>query len=334
MKKNLIIIGILLLTSFQVIGQGNAILGQYFQTLPVFNPSFAGANDFLDIRTGFRKQWAGFAESPATGFLSVYSPINTNFRPASQNSLRASKNPHFYKGGKTETGRVKLGVGGYVLVDNQGPFVENDYIGSFSVHVPIKEGTFLSLGTSFGISSARIDFARITLEDEINDPTFNALINNGGANIFSSISAGLGLYSESYYFGYSTHQLSRKLISGNDDVNNEGANIRHHILAGYRFFLSYKWELIPNTFFRIGGSQPLFFEVGGRIRYQKRISVGLSFRNDETYVANFGMELNDTFNFGYSFDFKNTDFNNFNSGSHEVIIGIRLFNNSKYTSFW
>jgi len=117
-------------------------------------------------------------------------------------------------------------------------------------------------------------------------------------------------------------------------VNGEGANIRHHILAGYRFFINYKVELIPSTFLRIGGQQPFFFEVGARVRYLKRFSAGLSFRNDETYVGTLGMELNDKFHFGYAFDFKNSDFNDFNSGSHEIIIGIKLFNNSKYVSIW
>ena len=123
MKRLYILLIVLLAFGSDSFGQGKVVLGLQFQNLPAFSPAFTGANDFLDIRTGFRKQWAGFDGAPTTGFLSLYTPIRLKKNPYKANSLRSSTNAQYYKGGDTIIGSIgdtKLGIGGFVLVVDQG----------------------------------------------------------------------------------------------------------------------------------------------------------------------------------------------------------------------
>jgi len=339
MKRLYILIIVLLAMGTDSFGQGKVVLGQYFQNLPAFSPAFTGANDYLDIRTGFRKQWAGFDGAPSTAFLSVYTPIRLKKNPYKANSLRSSTNAQYYKGGDINRksgskGDTKLGIGGYILLDDQGPFQELESMLSFAAHIPVAQRTYLSLGVSGGLMNSKVDLEDITVVDDINDQTFLSYVNNGASNSFFNLNASIGLHSESFYVSYSAMQLTRSFISGNDQVNNEGATIRHHILGGVRLFAGEKWELIPNAFLRSEVNQPFFYEAGVRARYNKNLWFGGSYRNDQTFVGMLGFALNDKINFGYAYEFKNSDFDNFNSGSHEIILGIRLFNYTNYTSIW
>lgn len=320
-------------------GQGKVVLGQYFQNLPAFSPAFTGANDYLDIRTGFRKQWAGFDGAPSTGFLSLYTPIRLKKNPYKANSLRSSTNAQYYKGGDVNNkingkGDTKLGIGGYVLLDDQGPFQELESMLSFAAHIPVAQRTYLSLGVSGGLINSQINLDEITVVDAINDQTYLSYVNNGASNSFLNLNASIGLHSEAFYVSYSAMQLTRTLISGNDEVNNEDANLRHHIMGGFRLFAGEKWEIIPNAFIRSEANQPFFYEAGVRARYNKNVWFGASYRNDQSFVGMLGFAFSDYVNLGYAYEFKNSDFDNFNNGSHEIILGFRLFNYSNYTSIW
>ena len=321
----------LLILHIDSFGQGKIITGQYFQNLPAFSPSFTGANDFLDIRTGIRSQWAGFDGAPTTAFLSAYSPIRLNSN--GRNTGPATSSPD-HDGMKSHQNRLKLGAGGHMLIDDRGPFQVNEGLLNFAVHIPVAEKTYLSLGMATGFLNARVNLSEITVEDGINDETYLSYMRNGDSNTFLTLNSSLGLHSDRYYVSYSAMQMVRSLISGNEDVNNDGADIGHHIIGGYRFFLNEKWELIPNTFLRIVSGQPLLFEVGARVRYSENLWAGLSYRKNGTYVGMVGMDLTDVIHFAYAFEYRNADFDNFNNGSHEVTLGLRLFNRSGYRSMW
>ena len=219
MKRVYFLIVILLALSVETFGQGKVVIGQYFQNLPAFSPALTGANDYFDIRTGYRRQWAGFDGAPTTAFLSLYTPIRLKKNPFKANSLRTSSNAQYYKGGdknNTKKGDTRLGIGGYVLLDDQGPFQELESMLSFAVHIPVSEKTYISLGASGGILRSSIDLGEITVVDDINDPTYLSYVNNGAANSFFNFTAGVGLHSDAFYVSYIAQQLTRTFLSGNE----------------------------------------------------------------------------------------------------------------------
>jgi len=225
MKIRFFLTALVLITGVQSsFGQGRVLLGQYFKNLPIFSPALTGTKDYLDIQTGFRKQWAGFQDSPNTLFISAYGPLKLN--------SQTNSDAQYHQGGTTDKSGVKLGIGGYVLRDQRAAFQQLESVLSFAVHVPIHKKTYLSLGVSTGIIRNSINIADISVVD-VNDQTFLSFINGASSGSSLNISSGISVYSPTYYLSYSAMELSRTFLSGNDLITKNG--IRHHLLGGYRF---------------------------------------------------------------------------------------------------
>ena len=168
----------------------------------------------------------------------------------------------------------------------------------------------------------------------MDDQTYQSLLNDGDANSYFNLTGGLSLHSDRYYLSYSSLPLIRTFISGNENVNNGQNYLRHQILAGARFYLSQHAEVIPNGFVRLDKTMPVLFDMGVRFRYDGKYWVGLSYRNDDTLIGMLGLTVNDQWNFSYSYEYGTSDFNTFNNGTHEITLGVQLFNFKRFTSMW
>lgn len=218
-------------------------------------------------------------------------------------------------------------------MDEQGPFQQMEFNLNYAVHVPVNYRTYLALGLSPGIYNAKIDFLKVSVNDP-SDPTYDRLVENGESSTFFQLSGGLSLYSDRFYVGYSTMQLTRALLSGNEALNNKTQSMRHQVMGGYRFYLNQDIELVPNAFVRMEESVPLLWDAGARVQYKGTFWLGASYRNDDSLVGMLGLLLKDKFRVGYSYEHKMTGAANFNSSSHEIVLGLQLFNYSRYVSMW
>ena len=323
MKRPAIILSIFfVLISVMAFSQDRLLTSQYYQNLPAHSPAFTGANDFLDIRLGYRSQWSGFEGSPTLAYLSGYTPINTIDR--SNKGVRSGK---FFPGEST-----KLAAGGYVLTDQQAAISQIEAMGNFAVHLRFSGNRFLSLGTSMGIYATSIDVEQLTARDAANDPTYQAYINGDGSSSFFNLNASLGYYSDNLYFSYGMEQLTQQMISGNALLENEG-NIKHQVLAGLKSKIGRRLELVSSVYYRNEKDLPAVVDLGVRARYKKIISAGLSYRNDNSVISMFGVTFG-SLSFNYSYDYKPNNFNRFNQFSHEIVIGIKLLNNGNDDTIW
>lgn len=300
--------------------QTNALLGQYFQNMQAYNPAHTGMNEHLDLNLGMRQQWAGFDGAPKTFYLGANGVVNFNKSKIASDSGQAPG--------------LKHGFGGYLLSDKQGPYKQSEISLTYAVHVPISKHTYLSMGASPSIYNAKIDLSEIIVKDMNVDPVYQSLLKNGSSNTYLHLNVGLSLYSKNYYISYSMMEAANARISGNKDISQEENSMRHHILGGYRFKLSGNMELMPNTFIRFDQTKPTLMELGLRARYLEKYWTGLSVRNDKTIIGMLGFTFNDNVKFGYSYEYKTGDISNYNSGTHELNLGLRLFNNSRFASFW
>lgn len=307
--------------------QSNVLMSQYFQNMPAFAPGLTGSNDYLDIRTGYRQQWTGFEGAPKTFFLSSYGAIHTTYNPYKTNSARVSNISPY---GKND---IKIGLGGYIFLDELGAFRQLDAMTNLGVHVPIHDRTYLSLGMSTGVNKSEIDFSKLFVLDQ-DDARYESYVQNGPDNLYFKVNSGMAIYSPRFYLSYAAMHLVNSLISGNEPVNHSKQVIQHNILGGYRFSLSRKVELIPNAYVRYDTSSPLLFDAGTRLRYNRNFYIGISYRNDQSLISMAGVTLNDMFKIWYSYEYKFLNYQGFNPSSHEITLGIQLFNHEKYTTFW
>jgi len=307
--------------------QSNVLMSQYFQNMPAFAPGLAGSNDYVDIRTGYREQWAGFEGAPRTFFLSGYGVVHMTYNPYKVNSARVSNTSPYEKNG------IKIGLGGYTMLDELGAFRQLEGMATVAVHVPVYRQTYLSLGISTGINKAEIDFSKLYVLDP-NDTRYESYIENGPRNTYLKVNSGIAIYSPRFYFSYAVMHLAHSLISGDNPVNRGKAVMQHNALAGYRVSLSRKVEMIPNVYVRYDAISPMLFDAGARFRYEENLYIGLSYRNDQSVIGMAGFTFDDLVKIGYSYEYKFLNYQDFNSGSHEVVLGIQLFNKNKYTALW
>lgn len=308
MKK--IITALFLVMAGGAFAQTNPLLGQYLQNIQFYNPAMTGMNNATDINLGLRRQWAGFQGSPSTSFLSVNARLNSGANL-----------------------RVNQGVGGYVMSSSQGPYKQTEVALMYAVHVPIARDVQLSLGASPNIYSSRVDLSSVWVKD-LNDATYQNLLMNGTTNTYFHLNLGMSLYATNYFVSYSLSGAANAVLAGNKLINETDNQMRHQVMAGYRFYLANQVELMPNTFVRIDPAMKTFWEAGLRARFQEKYWVGASWRNDNTWVGMLGFTFQDKYRIGYAFEYKTQGITNYNNGTHEINIGMRVFNHAKTLSMW
>lgn len=307
--------------------QSDALMTQYYQNLPAVAPGLAGAMDFLDIRTSYRQQWVGFDGAPKTLMVSVNGVRKFRNNEYRYNSTRVS-NLSPYEGND-----IKIGIGGYIINDELGAFSQNLIMFNTAVHVPIKRKTYLSLGLSYGVNQVQIDFEKVTVIDS-GDPLYNAYLNDASSSNYLRINGGLALYSPSYYVSYSILNAGDVLLSGYKTDDDVFTRFSHNVLGGYRFSLQENLELISSGILRYSKRNPTLFDLGLKLRFNQLLDVGMAYRNDQTLIGMLGLVLDDKFRFGYSYEYKFSNISGFKPGSHEIVLGLQLFNKKGYVPIW
>lgn len=297
--------------------------------MPFYAPGLTGANDYLDIRTGFRKQWVDFEGAPLSYFIGGSGALKiAQHNPHKHNSVRVG-NESLYKRKTT-----KFAFGGYVFDEKIGAFKQFGSLISAAAHVTITNNTYLSLGITTGYHNTRLDMNNLRVLNPDNDELYQDYYNNGARSNYLKLNAGIALYSDKYYLSYAIINLMNEQLGGNESLFNDTVDKLYTIVGGYRISPGPKFELIPNAYIRLSSNSPFLMDIGARIRYEQFIYIGMSYRNDQTAIGMFGIQLNNKYSFGYSFERKSIDFAGTSPLSHEVVIGIQLFNSNNYTSLW
>jgi hypothetical protein len=63
-----------------------------------------------------------------------------------------------------------------------------------------------------------------------------------------------------------------------------------------------------------------------KLQYRDLVWLGGSYRQFDGYAAMLGVNVANTFNVGYSYDFTKTDINTYTRGTHELVLGFIIGN--------
>ena len=69
---------------------------------------------------------------------------------------------------------------------------------------------------------------------------------------------------------------------------------------------------------------PISMDFTLKLSIQNKYFGGFSYRNGDALIALIGAKLNDMFRFAYSFDYTLSGLSDYNSGGHEIMLGITL----------
>ena len=318
----------IILSSILVVSIGNLIgqqLGQYSQYINnhfLMNPAAVGAENGLDISLGFREQWVGIDNAPQNYYLSVNSTLNLNGKSIGNASLRTGSSEIIPVTPATQI-KLKHGIGGFVAADNYGPFKKITGMLAYAIHLPIANKFHWSIGLNAGMSNLNFDRDQITLA-ESSDNTFNAFAANQMAINYVDMNVGTYIYNSDFFMGYSSNQMMQNKIYFGGAPTNGKLNVHHFLMGGYHFKISDKMKLTPGFLVKYMNPAPVSLDLTAKLTFDDTYFGGFSFRNGDAIIVMLGAKFNDMFRIGYSFDYTLSNLSDYNSGGHEIIVGILI----------
>ncbi len=296
MKRLLLLIGFVTGIG-QAFAQQLPLYSQYIFNAYAINPAVGGHQEYYDVRSVNRYQWAGITDAPRTYTLSLHGPLKNR----------------------------KMGLGGLLYTDHVGPTRRTGLQFSYTYHLQLNPTTKWAFGLSAGLLQFAIDGSKITLRDED-----DYVLSNGFQSVLvPDIKFGMYFYSpEKYYVGISAPQLLHNKLYFFDEQTSSKSYLENHYYAtaGYKFELRDDFQIEPSVLVKYVTPAPLQVDATARFIYKKQFWLGGSFRTDDAIAALVGFTYRENLMIGYSYDFTTTRLQNHSNGSHELMIGIKFIN--------
>jgi type IX secretion system PorP/SprF family membrane protein len=320
MKRLLFGVSFLFSVVFQVNAQQKAQFTQYMTNSYLINPALAGAEDFVDLKAGYRQQWVGFDGAPTTFYVSGHSPIGEQHEY------------YHYKGEHVNW----HGAGALIMKDEAGAISQTSFLASYSYNMGItkgrghgrnkKAGIRASFALSAGFQQFTLDGSKLEWVDDQADVASNVPY----SKLLPDANLGAWVYDDDFYVGLSVQQLlgTRIEFEGADLGTTDLSRLsQHYILTGgYRIPISYDdIAFIPSFLVKGVTGAPMSFDLNGKFEYHHMLWAGLSYRHNDALAILVGALINYQYEVAYSFDFTTTDIRSHSqAGTHEITIGYRL----------
>lgn len=294
---------------------------QYQRNQFILNPAAAGIYDFTDITLGGRMQWVGFQDAPKTSYFSVAAPLQNKkmrYNPALRLGLNPLRNPEIH------TGRLKHAMGAQMLIDQYGAFQHISTSGTYTLHLPLTRSCNMSLGTKVGLINNSFIESKAIVANADMDKTYQDYI-SGKMNLTElDLGFGMYIYTSKAFIGFSADHLTKDMVTFGRSSSNFDTRIHYTMMGGIKLNLTSKFTLTPSILVKYMNPAPPSVDITAQLEYDEWIWTALSYRNQDALVGMVGLNLSKRFKLAYSYDAGVSRLNRYNTGSHEVILGIML----------
>jgi len=294
----------------------------------LINPAVTGAEEYGDLRIGYRNQWAGLSGAPKTYYASFHTPLGIKVLKSKKREIGYKLDPFAKAAGNRPANIAHHGLGGMVVSDQIGAFSHVQVSLAYAYHLTIAEDIALSAGASLGYAQNSIDFGEVVFEND-QDPVLGTGVarDNGLDGSF-----GLMVYSSGFYAGVAALKKFSKGFEVNQADITSDQQLYLLVNGGYKWTLSREFALMPNFLIRLPQDAPMSFDAGVTAAYKDRFWLGASYRNDRSILGLMRMGINDLIDIGYSYDFSTNEVGEVSSGSHEIVLGLKLNNQHRVHS--
>ncbi|WP_231862244.1 type IX secretion system membrane protein PorP/SprF [Rufibacter sp. DG15C] len=324
MKKSLSLWVLMLVVTTTGWAQQRPQYTQYMINSYLLNPAITGIEDYTDIKLGSRQQWVGLEGAPKTYYFSAHTPLNK-----AVGSVRSASSPS----GVRTVNKNKFvpayphhGVGIMAVVDKAGPLRRTNVNLSYAYHLPVTRSITVSVGAHGGILRNSFNSSEATFSNPAEPALGSDFLNRN----YIDVGLGTWIYAPNFYAGFSGAQLLHTELRASEGAVTEGIVQRHFFgMAGYKFRVGPAVTLIPSVLVKIASPSPTTIDANLRAVYADRFWVGATYRTKDAYAAMLGLNLTYFLEASYAYDYNTSNLNIANSGSHEVTVGVRLFNRGK-----
>ncbi len=271
---------------------------QYMFNTFITNPAVAGTYKYYQMRLNNRYQWVGIEDAPYTVNVSVYGPLE----------------------------KRDMGWGASICNDATGPTSRTSVMGSYAYNMQLSGSDLrISGGLSFGMMMYRLDGSKLTAGEEAYPGADPAIPSNTVSKFTPDASVGFYLWSSSFNVGFAAHQLFGQRIKFYTSPIEQSKLKQHFMVSGgYWVNLNRYVEFETAVLFKYMISSPMQVEWNGKLSYRQKLYTvwgGLSFRWKDAVGVMIGGTYRNKYMFGYSFDWSLLGIKQYNSGTHEIMVG-------------
>ncbi|WP_291152367.1 PorP/SprF family type IX secretion system membrane protein [Flavobacterium sp. UBA7680] len=278
------------LGSSSVIAQQTPHYSQYMYNMGIVNPAYMiNEPGVVQIGNLFRKQWVGIEGAPRT--VNIFSNIPL-------------------------TDKMEIGVN-FVndRIGSQATVTQNIFDINFAYKVKLTEKTNLSFGLKTGLDNIALDFTKM---ENYGDPMFQNM-----SHTMLNIGTGVFLFKKRYYAGFSIPNLIP------NDLNSSTSHLyqsKSHLyfISGYVFEISDKLKLKPSVIVKEVSGAPLSMEALVNMLINNKVELGVSSRYEDSITGIVNFYITPDLRIGYAYEYTLSRLQQFNSGSHELILIYRL----------
>ncbi len=308
---------ILLFTAASKLYSQDLHFSQYFNAPLLVNPANTGFAPDADWRIGanYRNQWASITPNPYKT-MSIWGDMQLF-------------NNRFQDGW--------VGVGGNILRDvaGSGGLTATRVTGSVAYHQLLGFNSLLSAGFGFGWVNKRIDFSKLTFDNQWNGKFFDINAPSGETFAFNSVNyfdlqAGLNYAyfpSDNAYFnaGFSAQHINRPRESFfSSETVDAKLDVRYTFFLNGSFKMNNQWIVNPNAYFsKMGTAYETVFGVNAHYNLSgdgsTQLVGGVYYRLKDAFIPMVGYVWN-TFSLTVNYDATTSALSSYNqrNGAYEL----------------
>ncbi|MDF1570026.1 MAG: type IX secretion system membrane protein PorP/SprF [Bacteroidales bacterium] len=304
-----------------VSGQQQPVYSQYMLDKFIVNPAVAGANGITTINLISRQQYVGLENAPRTFALNAQSRLLEDSYILRRLRLRNDATK------KSRSGRV--GLAGSVFTDRNGIVSRTGFQGTYAYHLNFRNLWQLSGGLTLHGYQFRVDDTGVPLADE-GDPLLSG---NSKTFFVPDASAGIFVTNGVVYGGVALSDLLASQLKLGREVYSDYETLRkYNLLAGAKLPAGSSWSVEPSVLLQ-GSRTSFMVDLTTRVFYTDNFWTGVTYRSVNSVVFMVGGKI-DRLYMGYAFDMDIGPVRTYSSGSHEVIIGVRIGEYSRRRVRW
>jgi len=300
MKKLILLLLVIVGLSWRAEAQQDPMYTQYMFNQLVLNPAYAGSKDRLSAMLLYRTQWVGFEGAPKTTTFSIHTPFL----------------------------KQNMAVGATFVNDEIGIANNLYFTGYYAYRLKLTENTRLSFGLSAEMKRQQLSWSQANplFQLDPNIPTGDP------ARTLPNFGTGLYLDNDKYYIGFAVPRVIENNLdftNGIGSLESSAKQQRHYyLMGGFIMDVSKDVKFKPALLIKHTVNSPLELDLNLSALFAERLWLGMTFRTGDSFdvIAQFVL---DKMRIGYAYDYSLTKLNQFNSGSHEIMITIEIDKKSK-----
>lgn len=288
--KNIALL-VILVVSINIYGQQDPHYTHYIYNTMSVNPAYAGSKEHGVITLLGRTQWVGFKGAPDSQTLSYHTPL----------------------------GYSNLGLGVNVANDKLGPSNEVYLDANVSYTIATGDKGNLALGLKLGGRLLNIDWTKGYYND--GDQLFLKNVKN---KFMASVGAGVYYHTPKMYVGLAVPNFLRRDYYDGKIQSVAPERMHYFLIAGYVFDVTSSIKFKPATLVKAVSGAPMSFDVSANFLFKDKLTAGIAYRFDDSISAMLGFQATEKLNIGYAYDLTTSNYSNYNSGTHEIVLRYEL----------